>query len=324
MTTELLTTDEAVAALAEEWRALWQAVPTATPFQSPDWLLPWWAQFGTGRPRVATLRCAGRLVGVLPLYVLDEGETSKLLPFGVGITDDLDALVAPEAAGASGLLAAALAGAEVECCDLPDLMPGAHLLEAAAPPGWTETRWTGPPSPVVALSDSFDGLLRGVSRGTRRYYQQAERRAVAAQVCVERGGPELLPALFDLHARRWRARGEAGVLADARVQAFHRAALPGLLATGAARLEVLHLADRQAAAHLSLLAAGRVFHYLTGFDPAFEAERPGTILLGRLLADAIAEGRREFHFLRGNEAYKYVWGGVDRINTGRHLVRSAS
>ena len=29
---------------------------------------------------------------------------------------------------------------------------------------------------------------------------------------------------------------------------------------------------------------------------------------------ALAEGRREIHFLRGDEAYKYAWGARDRMN----------
>src|SRR5215469_12720482 len=35
--------------LETEWRALWSAIPSATPFQSPDWILPWWRHYGEGR-----------------------------------------------------------------------------------------------------------------------------------------------------------------------------------------------------------------------------------------------------------------------------------
>jgi len=39
---------------------------------------------------------------------------------------------------------------------------------------------------------------------------------------------------------------------------------------------------------------------------------------------AIAEGAREFHFLRGREAYKYEWGAVDRWNRRRSFRRAAA
>ena len=36
----------------------------------------------------------------------------------------------------------------------------------------------------------------------------------------------------------------------------------------------------------------------------------------------MAEGRTEAHFLRGQESYKYAWGGVDRVNYSGRLVPS--
>ena len=48
--------------LRPEWEALWRAVPEATPFQSPAWLIPWWRHVGEGALLVLALRAAGRLV----------------------------------------------------------------------------------------------------------------------------------------------------------------------------------------------------------------------------------------------------------------------
>ena len=62
-------------------RALW-ARSGVTPFQSPDWLLPWMEAFGVTRPLVATMRRDGVLVGVLATYVLES--EAKLLPIGAG------------------------------------------------------------------------------------------------------------------------------------------------------------------------------------------------------------------------------------------------
>ena len=38
-----------------DWLALWRSLPAATPFQSPDWLIPWWKHFGIDRLRVLVL-----------------------------------------------------------------------------------------------------------------------------------------------------------------------------------------------------------------------------------------------------------------------------
>jgi hypothetical protein len=39
-----------------------------------------------------------------------------------------------------------------------------------------------------------------------------------------------------------------------------------------------------------------------------------------MIEEAVKEGRRELHFLRGAEAYKYAWGATDRMNMTRRLV----
>ena len=111
------------------------------------------------------------------------------------------------------------------------------------------------------------------------------------------------------------------MLADPRVLALHRDAAPGLLAAGALRLQVLRLGGVPAAAHYALLGGGgRVLLYLSGFDAARARESPGAILLGELIAWALAEGWRELHFLRGDEDYKYAWGATDRFNAARRLL----
>ena len=89
---EVVTTTAGLEGLAPEWTALWQRAPAATPFQSPEWLLPWWRHFGNDAPRVLCVRAGGRLVGLLPLYLLRAPDCSKLLPLGIAVSDYLDGL----------------------------------------------------------------------------------------------------------------------------------------------------------------------------------------------------------------------------------------
>jgi CelD/BcsL family acetyltransferase involved in cellulose biosynthesis len=333
MSVEVLTEDAALHALRPVWEALWRrAAERATPFQSPAWLLAWWRAFGTGRPRVAALRGDdGRLLGLLPLYLLTEDSGTKLLPIGIGVSDYLDALLDPDAPldAAARLLAAALAASpEAACCDFVGLPPGAALREAAVPPDWRdEGVRPSEPCPVLALP-SGAGLSEVLSRRRRAALRNARNRAErAGGIAVQTADAETLDACLDalvaLHCARWDARGQpGGVLADPRVLALHREAAPGLLAAGALRLQVLRLGGVPAAAQYALLGGGghRVLLYLSGFDAARARESPGAILLGELIAWALAEGWRELHFLRGDEDYKYVWGATDRFNAARRLV----
>src|ERR687888_566153 len=103
---EVITT-EALEKLHPEWSALWARCPAATPFQSPEWLIPWWRHIGEGQLWTLACRSEGRLVGLAP-------------------TDYLDALFAPgfASAGAAAVLAHLAAACERwDVCDLQQLRP---------------------------------------------------------------------------------------------------------------------------------------------------------------------------------------------------------
>jgi len=310
-----LTGDGDLDALAPDWAALWAAAPGALPFQSPAWLLAWWRAFRPGRPWVLELRRDGRLAGVLPLY--EDGGTLRLL--GAGTTDLqdalLDATLFPAVTEALRTLGAALPGATL---DLFDVMQGSALLDVPLPPGWREERRECDVCPVMDLTRP---LPAGAERNLRHARARAER---AGGLSVERADadslPALLDALFRLHGARWAGRGEAGVLASPEVRAFHRAAAAGLLAAGALRLTALSLGGRLAAVHYGLRHRGRAFYYIGGFDPGMAPVGPGTLAVGHAIEEAVGEGAREFHFLRGREPYKYRWGAGDRVTVRRLVV----
>ena len=325
---ELVTTGRELAALREEWRSLWHRVPDATPFQSPEWLLPWWRQFGTRAPRIAVVRDADGLAGVLPLYILDRPDGRTLLPIGAGITDYQDALLSPRLPrdAASVLLRAVLREAAsdgVTACELIDLPPGAALRDAARDAGWRAT-WRGAdPCPVLALPERVDALRTRVPPATCRKLRMNRHRAeriggsTTERATVDTA-PALLDALFRLHEARWEGQG---VLADPRVRAFHREAAPLLLENGALRLQVLRFGDRIVAAYYALLAgARRILFYLGGYDTDFAQQSPGNLLLGAMIEDAIREGRAEVHFLRGGERYKFAWGGDGSRNAACRMT----
>ena len=314
MTARVVDTDAGLAALVPEWKALWRRCG-AGPFQSPAWLVPWWGAFGNGAPRVATCWEAGRLMGVLPFYLYE----GRLLPMGAGNTDVLDVL----GDGAGPMVAALLAGgADVELLEVPE---GSALLVVSA-----EWRACGV-RPCLRLQASGNGggptpgpsLTQGggMARKLRMSRHRAERAGGwAVEIADAAALPAALERLVALHQARWQAGGEAGVLCDPAVLAFHRAAAPGLLAAGVLRLASLRVGGEVVAVVMALLGPGRISFYLGGYDLAHAFVSPGTLLVGALLEQAAAEGRTEADFLRGQEAYKYAWGAVDQPNHACRLT----
>ncbi|MEW5830742.1 MAG: GNAT family N-acetyltransferase, partial [Chloroflexota bacterium] len=54
----------------------------------------------------------------------------------------------------------------------------------------------------------------------------------------------------------------------------------------------------------------RIWVYNSGLDFGFRDLSPGWVLLGYLLQWANENGRREFDFMRGDEDYKFKFGGI--------------
>jgi CelD/BcsL family acetyltransferase involved in cellulose biosynthesis len=325
---ERVSDDRAARDLLSEWRDLFDRVADATPFQSPDWLLPWWESFRPGTLAIIALRVEGRLAALAPLYVEDGAQAVRLLPLGISLSDFSDILVEPAAHSA---VRPALAEAIARLCpeaarlDLGDLRPSARALELPAVPGWRREEQPHEACPVLDLEHGFDSVPSLRRRKLRMARHRAER---SGGLTLSEPGPDqagdFLDMLADLHGTRWESRGEGGVLGDPRVVAFHRAALPGLLARGFADCRLLHIGGRLAGAYYGLWRGEEACAYLSGFDPAFHREAPGTLLVGDAIERACERGARRFHFLRGREAYKYDWGATDLMTRRVSLFREAA
>ena len=286
------------AASPSDWADLWHRCSTATPFQSPAWLMSWWRHFGQG-----TLRLIHQPGGLLPFFQVED----RVQPLGLGITDYLDALT-------TGTLDLGPLADGVSVIDLPDLPADAALLRAAAPPGWSDEVAPHDIAPVLTLP-APPSPRRDQNR---RYYHN--RAAKLGPLAFERARPEALDDLFRLHAARWASRGMPGVLSDERVRAFHRDTARDLDTMGLLRLYRLRLNEEAVAVLYGLSGHGRFHYYLGGFDPALGHLGLGTLIVGHAIDEATREGCAEFHFLRGREPYKYRWGALDRP-TFRRLLR---
>jgi CelD/BcsL family acetyltransferase involved in cellulose biosynthesis len=316
-----------LAALRPEWLALWRRCPAATPFQSPDWLLPWWRHLGGGELLAVAVRDGARLVGLAALFLYEDRGTRRLLPLGIGVSDYHDLLIEEgrEADAAAALFAALRQ--ERACWDVlefEELRPEACALRLACPPGWSDEAAENGCCPALALPAGAAAVRDCVPRAKFEAVKLARNRARRrGDVVVEQAGPASVgghvEALIRLHAACWDERGGAGVLAEARLQSFHREAAPLLLESGVLRLYALRIDGRIVAAYYGFAQSGRSYAYLTGFDPDYRFESPGTILFAHAIEAALGEGARAFDFLRGREPYKYGWGAADRPNRRRRF-----
>ncbi len=332
---ETIETVAALEALEPEWRDLWQRDPGATPFEAPEWLLPWTRHlWGGGKLRVLALRNEGELVALAPLFLWGFGARPEIVRvsfLGAGVTDHLGMIADPphELPAARAVLEyLADTSGEWRVCDLEELRPGSALLRAEAPPGLLTRDVPCGVCPVVSLPRSFDELLSAFAPKFRKNLRQSETRLrreggefyTAAASNVE----SVMMELFRLHAARWSERSQPGVLASERLQQFHLEAAEGLARRGLLRLNAIRLGGAIIAAQHNLWRNGRLYYYVSGFDPAQARYSPGAALLAWSIRSAIAEGAAELDFLREREEHKYQWGARDRANRRLLIFHSAA
>ena len=309
-----------------EWWTLWHADPRATPFQSPAWLEAWWAALGSGERRDVRVRDGDRLVAALPMRVREDGTLRQLVPVGAGESDYCDALVCPAGDDAAARLMTALLASAEEFDEvlLPDLRAGSPLL-GPVPDDWIADDAPCETCPVLTLPETGP-LLPALSKSQRRKVVHDRHRAAHAGGAIEAvvGPGEIdaaLDALFSLHAARWAAVGQAGVLADPRVQALHRTAAPALAEAGLLRLATVRFDGRFGAVLLGFADNARGYSYINGVANDVPGQSFGSMAFATLIERAVADGAHEFHFLRGEEAYKYQWGAQPTHTIRRTLRR---
>jgi CelD/BcsL family acetyltransferase involved in cellulose biosynthesis len=304
--------------IAQDWAALFLKDSRATPFQSPEWLIPWAKCFGANRLLSIAVHRGRSLVALVPLYIHTDdvkGRQRQLLLLGVGTSDYLDCIAAPEC----GSHALELIGRELvsrDCWDvahLQQLQSGSPLLRLARHNPRIAISTSEPCFRV--LLDTGHSLPAKLKGGIGYYRRRAE---AMGQLCfVQATSPSLAAEFFEslvvLHGKRWMRVGGPGVLSDPCVLAHHREAIPLLQASDSLRMYALHLGGKVIGVIYALADKPRqekrsFYYYLSGFDPEFHFLSPGTLLVAGLVDEARREGAIAVDFLRGQERYKQLWG----------------
>ena len=304
-------------ALRPHWKRLWLDDPHAKPFQAPEWLLPWWSSFGQPDLRTLAIWRGNELLAILPLYIYEEPTSGerKLLLIGAGTSDYLDGVFSRACTSAHILAALDLLRTERDwdVAHFSQLLPHSPLFQAlqlldrqcvTAHVG--ERCWS---LPAVSRTE-LPSKIRHDLRNHRKFIKDGGE--LDAIVADQDNWEPLFAQLVRLHRERWERVGESGVLADAAVLAWHRKALPELIASGLGQLIALRVKGEVSAVLYALLdtdarAIRTQYMYLIGHSAKYAQLRPGTLLMALGIEQAAAEGVQCIDLLRGDENYKRFW-----------------
>jgi CelD/BcsL family acetyltransferase involved in cellulose biosynthesis len=311
---EVVRDDRALAALEDDWRALEQAAGRRNPFVSWSWTTACRAHIRPGAELFVLVARAqdGRMVGVAPLCV-ERTFGMRLLRFlADGRSDYLGFLVDPSVPGVERALLERLAelAAFWDVAVLRHLTPDyARLDPADMPPALTTREIEGNVSSHLAFAGDFESLVDGGPRGprhARRWVRRFDRRGGRI---VRLTGAEAVARLDDvcgIEARSWKGRAGTARFQPGAGRELLSAALAGA-SEGSMELWLALLDDQPIAFQINFLAPGRVLYYQGAYDEAHRSHYAGGVLHHHALERAWAEGRREYDFMVGDEAYKAEW-----------------
>ncbi len=304
MTIDVIDTYEGLQRWEPTWSELWRQCPRATPFQSPQWLLPWTRRlFGGGEIWGLALRDGQQLIGFAPLFRwgLEQRTVSFL---GAGISDYGDLLFAPGREAECAAAVCHFLGNERhrwDVLDLQELRCGAGLLDRGRPEACSIC-------PVLDLKSYPETLDPKHRTDVRRARNKLSKGFDLRFTNVDQASfAQHFDEFVRLHHARW------GSL-DPSLECFHREVAAGFLGTGHLRLSLLWIDGVAAAATYCFTTGAALYCYLSGYDPSTPRLSPGAVLLGWVIDNAVAEGLEEVDFLRQTERYKYLWGARDRVN----------
>jgi CelD/BcsL family acetyltransferase involved in cellulose biosynthesis len=323
----------------EDWNTLVEQSIADTPFSRHEYLSEWWKTLGGGEWKNAELvlvsaREGNQLVGIAPLFITEyDGQRALMLAGSIEISDYLDLIV--READLPRFLSALLdflgsrdAGnwSAIDWYNLPDSSPTLAALKAESERrGWTHHEEIYRPTPRIALNGSFDEYLSRVDKKQRHEIRRKMRRAAESEKDVR----------FHVIDRTADIESEINAFFDLMVQDRNKeqflhpemreqmsVTIRNAFQRGYLWLAFLEVEGAKAAASLNFDYRNKLWGYNSGVGREHMELSPGWVLLAYVIQWCSENGRSEFDFMRGDEEYKYRFGGVNRYVMRSRSIRS--
>src|SRR5215207_6459351 len=314
---------------ATDWNQLVEQSIADTPFSRYEYLNEWWKTLGGGEWKSAESVLVSatendQLIGLAPLFIAEyDGQQALMLVGSIEISDYLDLIVREQDLPRflSGLFdfltsASISSWSAVDWYNIPDSSPTrAALMAEFEKRGWQYQAEIYRPTPRITLNGSFDEYLGRVEKKQRHEIRRKMRRAAESEKNVRfyvvDGTEDIdseINSFFDLMVqdpnKEQFLHPEMREQMTVTIQNAHR--------RGYLWLGFLEVDGVKAAASLNFDYKNKLWGYNSGVGREHMELSPGWVLLAHVIQWCAENGRYEFDFMRGDEAYKYRFGGVNK------------
>ncbi|HET9589891.1 MAG TPA: GNAT family N-acetyltransferase [Anaerolineales bacterium] len=322
---------------AANWNQLVEQSIADTPFSRFEYLSEWWKTLGGGEWNSAELVLVSasendQLIGMAPLFITEyEGQRALMLVGSIEISDYLDLIVRADdlprfLSGLLDFLASSLADtwSALDWYNLPDSSPTLVALKAEADNrSWDHHEEVYRPTPHIPLNGSFEEYLARLEKKQRHEIRRKMRRAAESgrvRFYVVDKEADIEPELGSFFHLMEQDPNKALFLKDAMREqmstTIHAAHEGGYLWLG-----FLEVDGEKVAASLNFDYKNKLWGYNSGVSRQHMELSPGWVLLAHTIQWCCEHGRYEFDFMRGDEDYKYRFGGVNRYVMRVRVVR---
>ncbi len=317
--------------LAPEWEALLSQSVNPSPFLAHYYQRLWWQSAGGGEWQnferelcIITAHEDGLLLGIAPLFTWREKDNTQKLGFigQVEVSDYLDFIV--READQERFLEALLSfiaqsdqvpAKQLQLANIPDSSASLSILTAIAKAqNWQIDSQVLEVAPYISLAESFETYLAQIDKKQRHEIRRKVRNAEAqAEISLHfvQDPADLEDNIHTfLHLMR-QDPGKARFLTE-EMSHFFKAFTTEAFHQDDLVFSWLLINGQKSAGYLSLRKNNKLYVYNSCWDAEFSSYSPGWVHLAKLIAWAIKQGLHEVDMMRGDEIYKYRFGGVDR------------
>lgn len=284
-------------------------------FTQPEWMDAWLSCCrGDNEVGIASIWQKENLLGIAPLLI--NGSRAAFIG-SPDLCDYLDFPVAKERApDFYSALLPYLSDRGIRQLELGPLREDSSafvdLPGIAEQHGWRLGKEDDEVSYEMRLPDSWEEYLSGLKPKQRHEVRRKLRRLAEKAVFRLRSveTPEALEKDFDTFLDLFRrSRVDKNDFLTENRLTFFRRLTANMAVAGMLRLYFLDIDNQPAACALCFEDAGTLYLYNSGYDPQFAALSAGQVCTFLTIKDGIANGKRCYNFLKGDEVYKHRLGG---------------